>query len=452
VNETGPIILVDDEETLRMASAQWLKLADFSVMEFSEGKPALNIITAEFAGVLVSDVRMPRMSGLELMEATLKIDPDIPVILITGHGDVPMAIEAIQGGAYDFIEKPYQPEALVDTIKRALEKRRLVLENRALKRRLNNPDDIAGRIIGNSDVIQQLRRDIMDVASTDASILIQGETGAGKEVVAQALHDFSMRKNNNFVAINCGAVPENIFESELFGHEAGAFTGAQAVRIGKMEHATNGTLFLDEISSMPLNLQVKVLRALQERKIERLGANTPVDINIRLISASNIDLLEACEKGSFREDLFYRLNVAEIRVPPLRERGADIILLFEYFIEQAATTYQRDVAPLSAEVSDALLSHKWPGNVRELKNAAERYVLSSQPPASRIASILRQPQNEANTNTLADRMKMFEKQIIEGALRKHQGNIKEVMEDLDLPRRTLNQKMQDLGLKRDDFI
>ncbi|MDV7338620.1 sigma-54 dependent transcriptional regulator [Terasakiella sp. A23] len=448
----GPIILIDDEETLRMAASQWLKLSDFDVMEFSEAKPALNVITPDFAGVIVTDVRMPRMSGLELMDAALAIDKDIPVVLITGHGDVTMAVEAIQKGAYDFIEKPFQPEALVDTIKRASEKRKLIIENRALKQKLNNPQDLASRIIGNSDAIQQLRRDIMDLAGTDASILIQGETGAGKEVVAQALHDFSTRKDNHFVAINCGAVPENIFESELFGHEAGAFTGAQGARVGKMQHASSGTLFLDEISSMPLNLQVKVLRALQERKIERLGANDPVPVDIRLISASNMDLMTACEKGEFRDDLYYRLNVAEIRVPPLRERGGDIVLLFEYFMQAAAKTYNRDVEPLSVDVSDALLTHKWPGNVRELKNAAERYVLSSASPTQRIASILRQPQTGEGNHSLADRMKAFEKQIIESALRKYNGNIKDVLEDLDLPRRTLNQKMQDLGIKREDFL
>lgn len=452
MTDFGPIILVDDEETLRMAASQWLKLADLDVKEFSHAQGALNMITPDFAGVIVSDVRMPQMNGLEFMDAVIKIDPDIPVVLITGHGDVAMAVDAIRNGAYDFIEKPFQPDDLVDTIKRACEKRRLVLENHNLRKKLHDPSSLTSRIIGNSDVIEQLRRDIMDLAGTDASILIQGETGAGKELVAQALHDYSPRKDEKFVAINCGAIPENIFESELFGHEAGAFTSAQSARIGKMEHANKGTLFLDEIASMPLNLQVKVLRAFQERKIERLGSNASLDIDIRLISASNIDLLQACEEGTFREDLYYRLNVAIIHVPPLRERGADIVLLFDYFINEAAKTYNREVEPINSIVGDTLMAHKWPGNVRELKNAAERYVLSSAPPEQRLSTIFCQDGNTSFAKSLNERLKNFEKQIIENTLRKHTGNIKEVLKELDLPRRTLNQKMQDLGLKREDFI
>ncbi len=451
----GAILLVDDEESMRISVSQWLSLSDYEVECFADGHSALKNIDAGFEGVVVSDIRMPGMDGLELMRAILQMDAEIPVVLITAHGDVRMAVSAMREGAYDYIEKPFDPEILLETIRRAGEKRRLVLENRRLKEQLQKSPDIENTLLGNSDVTQMLHREIYDLGPTDASVFLVGETGCGKEVVARCLHEISERHNGPFVAINCGAIPESLFESELFGHEAGTFTGAQTQRIGKFEHGAGGTVFLDEVTSMPTNLQVKVLRVIQEREIERLGTNTPVPIDIRIISATNSDPREECQKGRFREDLYYRLNLAEIHIPPLRKRGNDILLLFEYFSLRAAEHYKREVVPLTNEAITTLMTYRWPGNVRELKNTAERYVLSSLPAANRIPYILQHAEPHitvSSQNSLASQAGLFERCVIEQSLRRHNGNIMAVMEELDIPRRTLNLKMQNQGLARKDFL
>jgi len=450
----GTVYIVDDEESMRIAVAQWLTLADYTVESFSSAQKALKKLDTDFAGVLITDIRMPAMDGLELMRKVLQLDGDIPVVLITGHGDIPMAVSAMRSGAYDFIEKPFEPELLLETIRRAGEKRRLILENRQLRRSLDNSEGIESKLLGTSDVIQFLRQEIQDLGPTDASVFLVGETGCGKEVVARCLHEISNRKNKNFVAINCGAIPENLFESELFGHEEGAFSGATTRRIGKFEHANGGTLFLDEVSSMPINLQVKVLRVLQEREIERLGTNRSIPIDIRIISATNDDPRQACIDGRFRNDLYYRLNVAEISIPPLKRRGSDIPLLFDYFALQAAKKYKREFPPLSKNAMTMLMTYLWPGNVRELKNFAERYVLSSLPGEQRIHHIFQHTETSLNSmaSTLAEQTANFERCVLDQALRHHDGNIAEVMVELDLPRRTLNQKMRNHKLSRKTYL
>jgi len=376
------VYLVDDDADLRAATAQWLELAGYQVEVFCDAPSALAKLDPELEGVVVSDIRMPKMDGMEFLARLNRLDPDLPVVLITAHGDVRMAVAAMRQGAYDFLEKPFEPERLLEIIQRASEKRRLVMENRDLRRRLNGSRNIEQRLIGNCPAMRRLHREILDIAATEAPVLIQGETGTGKEVVAHCLHDFGTRHDNRYVAVNCGAIPENMVESELFGHERGAFTGADRRRIGRFEYAQGGTLFLDEIGSMPLPLQVKLLRVLQEREIVRIGSNEPLPIDIRLISASNTDLLAECSAGRFREDLYYRINVVELRVPPLRERGADILLLFDYFVTRAAASYQRPAVSLPPAAANRLMAHNWPGNVRELKNVAERFVLSSLPTAN----------------------------------------------------------------------
>jgi two-component system C4-dicarboxylate transport response regulator DctD len=449
------ILLVDDEESMRVSVSQWLALSDYRVESFADAVSALRKIDSDFEGVVVSDIRMPGMDGLELLQAVRQRDPEIPVVLFTGHGDIPMAVSAMRAGAYDFIEKPFDPEILLETIRRAGEKRCLIMENRRLKEQLQKSAGIDGQLLGNSETIQMVHREIADLGPTDASVFLVGETGCGKEVVARCLHQVSHRRNGPFVAINCGAIPESLFESELFGHEAGAFTGAQSRRIGKFEQAGGGTLFLDEVTSMPINLQVKVLRVLQEREIERLGGTGPLPIDIRIISAGNKDPRQACSAGLFREDLYYRLNLAEIHIPPLRSRGPDILLLFEVFALRAAEKYQRPAPPLAGEAITTLMAYGWPGNVRELKNTAERYVLSSLPAESRIAAILHpSPTAVARPHnaTLAEQTVLFEKCVLERSLRRHKGNILAVMRELDLPRRTLNQKMLSHGLARTDFL
>lgn len=449
------IYLVDDDEEMRVATAQWLELSGYSVQSFSDAPAALTHLTSEFDGVVVSDIRMPKMDGMALLSRLSALDSDIPVVLLTAHGDVQMAVDALQKGAYDFIEKPFDPEHLLDIVQRACEKRRLVMENRELRCRLAGVSGIEQRLIGNCAGIRRLREEILDVADTDAPVLVQGETGTGKEVVARCLHTFGARKAGKYVAVNCGAVPENIFESELFGHERGAFTGADRPRIGRFEYAQGGILFLDEIGTMPLPLQVKVLRALQEREVVRVGSNEARPLDIRLISATNKDLLAECAAGTFREDLYYRINVVELRVPPLRERGEDILLLFDYFVAQAATAYNRPEVPLQGADAGLLMCHDWPGNVRELKNIAERYVLSSVPKGQRLASVLRHPSQDILTpenSSLQELMRQHERLLIEQALIRHKGDVQEVMAVLDLPRRTLNEKMARHCLDRKNYI
>ncbi|CDM42900.1 sigma-54-dependent transcriptional regulator [Ectopseudomonas oleovorans] len=440
---SAQVIVVDDEAAIREAVQQWLELSGCDVRTCASAAEALALVDRDFPGIVVSDVRMPGTDGLQLLDKLLQIDSDLPVILVTGHGDVPMAVQALRQGAYDFIEKPFTPERLLDSVRRALDKRRLVCENRQLRQQVADKGRIESQLIGISRPMENLRRQILELAGTSVNVLIRGETGSGKERVARSLHDFSPRARKAFAALNCAAIPESIFESELFGHESGAFTGAQAKRIGRIEHADGGTLFLDEVESMPLAQQVKLLRVLQEKTLERLGSNKSIQVDLRVISAAKPDLLDEVKAGRFREDLVYRLNVATLHIPPLRERREDIPLLFEHFAHEAAQRHGREAPPLAPSELARLLGHDWPGNVRELINAAERHALglSSPPPAERFAG-----------QALAQQMETFEAQCLHNALLHCQGNITAVMEMLQLPRRTLNEKMQRHGLARGDYL
>ncbi len=440
---SAQVIVVDDEAAIREAVQQWLELSGFTVRSCASAAEALALVDRDYPGIVVSDVRMPGSDGLQLLDKLLALDADLPVILVTGHGDVPMAVQALRQGAYDFIEKPFTPERLLDSVRRALDKRRLVCENRQLRQQVADKGRIESQLIGISRPMENLRRQILELAGTSVNVLIRGETGSGKERVARCLHDFSPRAGKAFAALNCAAIPETIFESELFGHESGAFTGAQAKRIGRIEHADGGTLFLDEVESLPLAQQVKLLRVLQEKTLERLGSNKSIQVDLRVISAAKPDLQGEVKAGRFREDLLYRLNVATLQIPPLRERREDIPLLFEHFARAAAERHGREVPPLAPSELARLLGHDWPGNVRELINAAERHALglSSPPPAERFAG-----------QALAQQMEAFEAQCLHNALLQCQGNIAAVMEMLQLPRRTLNEKMQRHGLARGDYL
>lgn len=437
------VILVDDERSIRDAVEQWLSLSGFDVKLFSRAEECLAHLPAHFPGVILSDVRMPGMSGLELLAKLQHQDVDLPVILLTGHGDVPMAVEAMREGAYDFLEKPFSPETLLNSLRRALDKRRLVLENRALHEQADHRSRLEASLLGVSQGLQTLRRQVLDLAALPVNVLIRGETGSGKELVARCLHDFGSRADKPFVALNCAAIPEQLFEAELFGHESGAFTGAQGKRIGKLEYADGGTLFLDEIESMPLAQQVKLLRVLQDKKLERLGANQSIDVDLRIIAATKPDLLDEARAGRFREDLAYRLNVAQLRLPPLRERREDIPLLYEHFAQAAAQRLGRSHGPLSGAQLSRLLSHDWPGNVRELANVAERQVLGLDEP---------EPAAIETGQSLAAQQEAFEAQCLRAALTRHNGDIKAVLEELQLPRRTFNEKMQRHGLTREMFL
>lgn len=451
MNDNLPeVIFIDDDKFIRKSTTQSMEMAGFSVTSFSEAASALNQIDRDCAHVIVSDIMMPGISGIELLRRVTEIDASIPVILITGQGDIATAVQAMRDGAYDFLEKPFAPDNLIEVIRRAYDKRMLVLENRNLKKELELQNAPGQRIIGNSLAIQQLRGQISRLADTDTDILLWGETGTGKDLVARNLHEISKRRKAPFVAINCGALPENIIESELFGHAAGAFTGAAKARVGKFEYANGGTIFLDEIESMPIDLQVKLLRVLQERIVEPLGANKQVSIDIRVIAATKTDLKKASEMGSFREDLYYRLNVITFKLPTLRDRVEDIPLLFHHYTLIAAARHQCDLPEFAPEQLQQLLGYQWPGNVRELKNAAERFVLLGETAEQNIGDVIRASAIGDSTN-LHDRVEWFEKSLIEQALEKCEGSINATLETLGTPRKTLYDKMRKYGIDKNNY-
>jgi two-component system C4-dicarboxylate transport response regulator DctD len=426
-------ILVEDEAALRLATAQTLELGGFSVQACASAEEALAALRPDFAGVIVTDVRLPGRSGLELLAQVMAMDAELPVIVVTGHGDVSMAVEAMRSGAYDFIEKPFSSDRLMDAVRRAQERRHLVLENRQLRTaRALHPD--TPDLIGRSPVIEQLRLAIRNVGPAGVDILINGQTGTGKEVVARVLHAASGRKGN-FVAINCGALPESVFESEIFGHEAGAFTGAQKRRIGKLEYANGGTVFLDEIETMPMSLQVKLLRVLQERRLERLGANEAVALDCRIIAASKANLLELSAEGKFREDLYYRIGVVTVDLPRLNERRDDIPLLLAHFVQEAAVRYGRPLPQWSASDMAAWQAADWPGNVRELRNFAERLTLGI---AAHAAAA---PRIDA-PDGLPQQVDAYERDLILRALAAADNNVGAAADALQVPRKTLYDKMK----------
>ncbi|MEW7973779.1 MAG: sigma-54 dependent transcriptional regulator [Candidatus Thiodiazotropha endolucinida] len=446
MSKSPDVFFIDDEIDLRLANEQTLELAGFQVRVFEKAEDALKLIDNQTGGIVVSDIRLPGLDGLALLQRLQQMDATLPVILITGHGDISMAVDAMQKGAYDFIEKPFSSERLVDTVRRALEKRRLVLENRTLKTELNAQNSLGPRIIGKTSAMKTLKNTINQLADTAADILLMGETGTGKELVARSLHEHSQRRDKNFVAVNCGAIPENLIESELFGHEKGAFTGAETLRIGKFEYANHGSVFLDEVESMPLPAQVRLLRVLQERSLERIGSNECIELDIRIIAATKVDLKAAAECGEFREDLYYRLNVVTLELPPLRERREDIPLLFQHFLLVAAARYGKVAPAMPDNISQKLMSFNWPGNVRELRNAAERFVLLGDECGLQLDE--KSVTSPCVPLTLPEHVEVFERAMIEQALSESGGVIKKTMELLGLPRKTLYDKMQKYGLDK----
>ena len=439
------VVLIDDDPHLRQALSQTLDLAGLKVLALADAQGLSARIERDWPGVVVSDIRMPGIDGLQLLEQLHARDSELPVLLITGHGDVPLAVQAMRAGAYDFLEKPFASDALLDSVRRGLAVRRLVLDNRSLRMALSDRQQLSTRLVGQSASMARLREQIGALAGTRADVLILGETGAGKEVVARALHDLSSRRSGPFVAINAGALAESVVESELFGHEPGAFTGAQKRRIGKFEFANGGTLFLDEIESMSLDVQVKLLRLLQERMVERLGGNQQIRLDIRVIAATKEDLRQAADQGRFRADLYYRLNVASLRIPPLRERGEDVLMLFQYYADAAAERHGVLANELSAAQRALLLRHSWPGNVRELQNAAERFALGLE-----LALDNGEPGPVEMARTVAgglsEQVEHFERALIAAEMSRSHTSVRSLAEALGIPRKTLHDKLRKHGL------
>jgi two-component system C4-dicarboxylate transport response regulator DctD len=438
------VLYVEDDAVVRKGVRQALELAGLTVLACATAEEALPYLSPAFRGILLSDVKLPGMDGMKLLRTTIERDPALPVILVTGHGDVSMAVDAMRQGAYDFIEKPFSADLLLEVCRRALDKRRLVLENLDLRRQLDNHAGIEARVIGHSSTMARVRQLVLNLAPKAADVIILGETGTGKELIARCLHEFSERSQHPFVALNCGALPEAMFESELFGHEEGAFTGAQRQRIGKIEYANGGTLFLDEIESMPLALQVKLLRVLQERKVERLGSNRLIPVNFRVITAAKEDLASLAEQGTFRSDLYYRLNVASLTLPALRNRREDIPLLFEFFVLQAARRYGQPAPLVGEELMRSLMAHRWSGNVRELQNVADRFVLG-------LLDCSLMPSEAKREASLAEHVDAFERSIIEDALRRHGGNIIDAAQSLNIPKKTLYDKLKRFEISTAQF-
>jgi two-component system, NtrC family, C4-dicarboxylate transport response regulator DctD len=439
------VLVVDDDADLRESTVQALELAGIAVQDVATAEQALDYVSFGFPGAVLTDIRMPGMDGLTLMSRVHEIDRDIPVILMTGHGDVQLAVRAMREGAHDFIEKPFSANQMTELMARATDYRRLVLENRVLRAAAGQADDLEQRLIGRSNAMIDLRRRIRTIGPAETDVLIVGETGSGKEVVARSLHDLSPRARKPFVVIDCAAIPAPLIESELFGHEQGAFAGAMRARTGKFEHAAGGTVLLDDIAALPPPLQGKLLRVVEDRAVSRLGSNEVHTLDIRIIATARVPLIAEVEAGRFRADLLYRLNVVTLDVPTLAERREDIALLFLRLLSEAAARHRIDTTPaVPPALLAGLVARDWPGNVRELRNAADRFALGLG--LDMVTSDAVQPQR------LADRVAAFERREIEAALAAHGGTLKPVYESLGLSRKSLYEKIQKLGIDKTVFI
>ncbi len=374
MNEQLSILVVDDEQHIRQTLQAILERKKYKVTVADDGKAALEIVRQQPIDLILTDLKMPRMDGLQLLKAAKRLAPEIEVILITAYGEVGTAVEAMRNGAFHFITKPPNRSQILLTVARALEKRALVLENQAYRDQLAAAHH-GEHIIGNSTVMQKLIAEVEKIAPSDSTVLILGQTGTGKEVIADAIHAASPRCDKAMVKINCAAIPENLLESDLFGHERGAFTGAKEHKLGRFELANGGTLFLDEIGDMSMDLQSKLLRVIQQGEFERVGSTETIRVDVRLIAATNKDLAAAVEAGEFREDLFYRLKVMTLELPPLRERREDVPLLANHFITKYSEKSRKPIRGIAREAVDALKRYDWPGNVRELENVIERAVV-----------------------------------------------------------------------------
>lgn len=445
------VLIVDDDREIRESLSYYFNSVGWSPQTAKSGDEALKIIRRELPDVVISDIRMPGMDGQDLLVRIKQLAPDLPVVMITAHGDVPAAIEAMKAGAVDFIEKPYDPEGVVNAAIHAVENSRLSERNADLRRRLAGARGLEAMIIGDSPEMVQLRQDVADMADSDASVLIIGETGTGKEVVAGALHAMSSRSRGPFIPVNCAAVTDELFDAAMFGHRAGAFTGATQASSGFFVAADRGSLFLDELSACSQHAQPKLLRALESREVTPVGETRPVPVDVRIICASNENLEERIAQGSFRADLFYRVNTLIVHIPPLRRRSDDVLPLFTHFLMHFARAYGIDPPDLTTADISALFNHDWPGNVRELRHVAERRVLAARRGRGSVAEAMSLLSAEALNveQTLKEKVESFERQIIARVLEDCNGSMDDVANLLGIARRTLNEKISRYRLRRD---
>jgi len=459
MTKKGRILFIDDDKAGREVALFNLRRAGYEVTPASDGQEAISFFSPDTVDVVITDVKMPGLSGIEVLRRVKKMAPEVPVLVITAFGNVETAVEAMKEGAYDFIGKPFHRDQLLLSVGKALERRRLTEEVRDLRIRISG---VAREIVGTSEAMRRVLEIADRVAPSDATILITGESGTGKEIVARRIHVHSSRTEKPFVAINCAAIPGELLESELFGHTRGAFTGAVRDRPGRFRQAEGGTLFLDEIGEIPIALQPKLLRVLQEKTVDAVGSDAPTPVDVRILAATNKDLNDRIREGSFREDLYYRLNIIELHVPPLRERRDDIPLLVEHFVKELAEGRDLAVPP---RVMELIQSHPWPGNVRELKNACERMVILCRgnevsvddlPPVPGTTSPEKSffegehgvedwPPMPPDGLSLVD----LEKRVIEEALRLKRGNITQAAVYLRIPRHILVYRIEKYGLRRD---
>jgi two-component system, NtrC family, response regulator HydG len=445
--EPATLLVADDDPGLRESLERTLTREGYRVVLASDGRAALERVQAGGVDLIVTDLRMPGLTGLELLRAAKAIMPDVDVILLTAFGTVEEAVKAMKDGAYDFLTKPFRREQLIKLVDKALERRDLIEQNKALKKQL---EDIRakGQMIGSSPAYRRMLSLVEQVADSSATILIQGESGAGKELVARAIHERSGRRAGPFVAVNCAALPETLLESELFGYEKGAFTGAASRKEGRFELANVGTLFLDEVADLSLVTQPKILRVLQEGEFERLGGTRTIQVDVRIVAATNQDLAEMVKDKRFREDLYYRLNVITVRVPPLRERHEDIRLLAQHYLRVYAAKNGRKLEGFSNEALERLESYRWPGNVRELENLIERTVLlarkdriDAEDLPEEIAGVKRPPR-DAVLELVGTPLAEIEQRLLDETLRITGGNKTQAAKLLGIDVRTVARKLE----------
>ncbi|MBM3833907.1 MAG: sigma-54-dependent Fis family transcriptional regulator [Verrucomicrobia bacterium] len=456
-----PLLVVDDEKNMRLSLEAVMEEEGYQFRAADSAEAALRLLEQEQFFMVITDARLGGMSGYEFLGHLRNRWPNLPVLMITAYATPKLAVEAIKAGAIDYLAKPFAPEELLHAVARCAERHRLLMENAALRARAGEPYRL-DQIIGESPKIRDLRQLIQTVAPTNATVLILGESGTGKELIAGALHSLSRRREGNYVRINCAAIPEMLLESELFGHEKGAFTGALKQKHGRVEEADSGTIFLDEIGDMSRPLQAKLLRFLEDGTFTRVGGNQELRVDVRLIAATNRDIIEAIRDNHFREDLFHRLNVVQFQPPPLRERDQDIILLAEHFLRHFNLAMNKHIKSLSKTAQALLLSHHWPGNVRELRNVIERAVIlevteeiqAANLPDFRLEARLRKGDatTSASVVSLDESMANFERELITNILEQNHFSLTKTAEQLKISRHALRYRMQRLNISADTAI